>query len=127
MTTLEGVGYNRRTTPYKQFALDGTLGHVLGACVSVAKKRGVPCFVGDMTAGPGVDPVGQDGSPLILAKHINALVNRGHQITLVCVDKKKVHLDRLRALMGERYPDLTVEYFPDQAGALARIPMSLLW
>lgn len=123
MPNIHGVGYNHRSTLRKQFALDGALGHLLGSSVSVARKRGLPCFVCDMTCGPGRDPNGREGSPLILARHLHDWDARGDHIRLLCVDREKTYLDEVRALLPECYPGLEVEYFSDQATAIERIPL----
>lgn len=120
--TAGGLGYSRQATPYKQFALDNALGHLLGSSVSVARKEGAPCIVCDMTAGPGTDPQGQDGSPLIIAKHMEVFRAKGADVRLVCVDKNAEHLRQLEPLLHERYPELAVEYFRAQSAALATIP-----
>lgn len=122
--TPGGLGWSPKSTPYKQFALDSALGHLLGSSVSVARQRQVPCIVCDMTAGPGCDPHHNDGSPVILARHLDILRMRGHDVRLICVERKADYLAHLRALMGERFPDLTVDYFTAQAVALATVPRS---
>lgn len=118
----EPVGYNQRTTPYKQFALDRALGHLLGSSAAVARQRQAPCIVGDMTAGPGHDQSGQPGSPLIIAKHLNNLIERGYHPTLICVEQEEDRLEYLHTLLTSRYPNLPVEYFTSQADALTSIP-----
>lgn len=123
MAISKGFGYNRRSTPFKQVALNGSLGHLLGSSVAVAKQRKAPCFVCDMTAGPGLDPNGGEGSPLILARHISNVIGKhNYPVTLVCVDWNAETLEQLRALLTERYPELEVQYFADQVAALAQIP-----
>src|SRR5712664_1204832 len=120
MTVINGLGYHKDSTPFKQYALNDALGHLLGAGVSVAKKRSY--VVCDMTAGPGLDPMGQAGSPLILARHISDWTARGHDLRLMCVEREAASLRQLRAVLDERFPALPVLYFADQATALSRIP-----
>lgn len=122
MTVINGLGWNVRSTPYKQFALNGALGHLLGSSVSVAMKARTPCVVCDMTAGPGSDPHGQEGSPLILARHLDAWRARGHAVKLICVDRKAEYIAQLRARLASQYPDLPVAFFTTQADALASVP-----
>lgn len=124
MPVQDGVGQSIRATPYKQFALDGALGHILGTSVSVAQKRSAPCIVCDMTAGPGLWGNGQDGSPLILARHLDGWRQRGHEVQLICVERNRMLLRHLRTVMQERYPDLSVAYFTKQDDALATVPKS---
>jgi hypothetical protein len=122
MAGSDGHGYNHRSTPYKQLALDSMAGFLLGVAAAKARKDGVRCIIADMTAGPGLDPLGRAGSPLILAKHISNLRNTGFAPVLMCVESDKGHLARLQKIMAEHYPALPVAYFSDQATALGSIP-----
>lgn len=123
MAISRGYGYNRRSTPFKQVALNGAMGHLLGSSVAVAKQRNAPCYVCDMTAGPGYDPNGSEGSPLILARHISNIISKhNYPVTLVCVDWNHAALEHLQSVLAERYPALTVKYFDAQTTALAHIP-----
>lgn len=126
MSEDDGVGYNPRTTPYKQFALQDIAGHLVGSSIAVAKgdekHPPVPCYICDMTAGPGIVR-GTDGSPLILAGILSKLIEAfDYPATLICVEREPAMLARLRIAMTVKYPALTVQYFRDQAEALATVP-----
>lgn len=121
MPVVKAVGFSP-ATQYKQFALNSALGHILGACKEVANKRQVPYVIGDMTAGPGCDPSGLAGSPLIFAEHISGMIERGLNVHLICVEREREHLDTLRGVLSERYSHVPVEYYSDQASALASVP-----
>lgn len=126
MPVSDGVGYNPKTTPYKQLALRNIAGHLLGSSIRVAmgddKRPAAPCFICDMTAGPGLVN-GTEGSPLILAGYLSNLVKQfRYPATLICVERNKLHLAHLQAVMANRYPELHINYFRDQAEALSIIP-----
>jgi len=125
MPNENGYGHSK-ATPLKQYALDTTLGHVMGSGVMVAKHHGYTYRILDMTAGPGISATGELGSPLIIAKHIMQWVARGYKITLVCVEWNEATLANLREVMATRFPDLPVKYYTSQAEALATIPQSAI-
>lgn len=113
-----GIGFGPGTI-YKQFTLDKAAGAILGKATEVAKRYVSPCIVLDMTCGPGIDPKGQDGSPLVLAKHVQFFQDRGCNIRLVCVDRIDSHLDKLEPLLRSRFPKLNFTCMNSQAHALA--------
>lgn len=123
MPVIDGVGYNKNNTPHKQFALNDALRHIGGACCAASRNRDAPIYFGDMTAGPGMDPVQrQDGSPLIIAKHASYFIQRGYNVKMFCVERDARLLAHLRECMAMRYPDVPVTYFTDQLTALQSVP-----
>jgi len=117
MSASEPVGFNPKSTPHKQAALNKLAPHLLGACASVAHHRGVPCVIADMTAGPGLYE-GHEGSPLIFARHMtNLMAAHGYKMRLVCVEQVPERLAALRAVMGMRYSHLPVSYYSSQLEA----------
>lgn len=117
MPVTKGLGYSR-ATPLKQFALDRAAGPIIGKATRVAAKWACPCVILDMTSGPGVDPKGADGSPLVLARHVQYFQDSGMDIRLVCVDRNADHLAVLEPLLCQRYPNLDVRLYNDQRLAL---------
>lgn len=124
----EEVGYNIKTTPYKQKALYKLAGSLLGISARVAQKygHGLPCVIADMTAGPGVYENGEIGSPLIFAQHVRELKQRGYSLRLICVEQDIDRLAQLSRVLHERYPDVekNVTYTRDQLAAKNDIPPS---
>ncbi len=119
MPVKRGVGFNPYSTPNKQAALDGLAGHLLGSVAAIARKYGTNAVVLDMTCGPGSDGTGKPGSPLILAKHVQRLLEMGLSCNLVCVDRVHAHLETLQATI---HPDLPVRYETSQRVALESLP-----
>lgn len=125
MPVQDGMGYSR-ATPLKQFALQRASGAIIGKAVRVALKWGSPCVVVDMTSGPGMDPKGADGSPLVLARHVQYFRASDYDIRLVCVDRNSGFLDALAPLLRCRFPDLDIPCYNDQEHALRGVPKGAL-
>jgi three-Cys-motif partner protein len=123
MPVKRGVGSHPQSTPKKQGALDGFARHLLGATGAIAKKYGTHAVVLDMTCGPGLDDEGNQGSPLIFAKHIAGLQEKGYSLDFICVDRRPKHLRTLQTTMQQLHPDLSVHYETDQRVALASLPV----
>lgn len=117
----EEVGYNPKSTPPKQEALDSIAGHLLGACATAATNAETVCVIADMCAGPGYDAAGNEGSPLILARHMNHFITLGYPMHLVCVEARPERLQALRMALATARPRVPVEFYSDQRTALNRI------
>lgn len=118
MAVSHEVGYNRHSTPKKQFAFTRAASHLVPSSAAVAAKYGLPCYIIDMTAGPGRDRTGSEGSPLILARLVTDQIEIGRPVILRCAEQFGDSLAALRAEMASCYPGLAVEYYSDQAKAL---------
>ena len=130
MGVQDGIGWSVNTTPAKQRAVAGLLGHLINTMVFEQRKwyrRPAEIWVLDLTAGSGVYDNGMFGSPLLIAPHIIEAL-RNHALTFfVCCEQNAETLTRLRRTLGEIYPKrLPVRYCTDQREALGLVPREAL-
>ncbi len=106
-------------SPYKDMILDYYLKPYLSKVCSIGKS----VVVFDCFAGPGRFENGADGSPLIIAKAIRQIADKGNTVSAILIEKKKKYFQLLQANMKD-YQDICHtknETFEDSAKEIAKI------
>lgn len=101
---------------YKDMVLD----YYLDPYLQKVKKIGKPITIIDMFAGRGEFETGEQGSPLIIAKHLRTLADQGFPVNLRCYENYKPFFNHLsRALQpisfAEAVPDDCFAHVEDLA------------
>jgi hypothetical protein len=79
---------------------DLILGYYLTPYLEKVKRLGRPICVIDCCAGPGRFDDGSEGSPLIIAKHIEVLYKRGTAIKGLFLENKRNSLPGLKQILN---------------------------
>jgi three-Cys-motif partner protein len=106
-------------SPYKDMILDYYLTPYLTKVCSLRK----PVVVFDCFAGPGRFEDGQDGSPLIIAKAVRQIADKGKVVSAILIEEKKKYFQLLQAAVKD-YQDichLRHESFEESAKEIAKI------
>ena len=88
-------------SPYK----DMVLAYYLTPYLSKVCSLGKPVMVVDCFAGPGRFEDGTDGSPLIIAKAVRRIADKGKAVTAVFIEEKKKYFQRLQVSVKD-YEDV---------------------
>jgi len=106
-------------SPYKDMILDYYLKPYLTKVCSLGKS----VVVFDCFAGPGRFEDGADGSPLIIAKAIRQVTDKGKTVSAILIEEKKKYFKLLQATVKD-YQDICHtknERFEDSANEIANI------
>jgi len=106
-------------SPYKDMILDYYLKPYLTKVCSLGKS----VVVFDCFAGPGRFEDGTDGSPLIIAKAIRQVTDKGKTVSAILIEEKKKYFKLLQATVKD-YQDICHtknERFEDSANEIANI------
>ena len=106
-------------SPYKDMILDYYLKPYLTKVCSLGKS----VVVFDCFAGPGRFEDGTDGSPLIIAKAIRQVTDKGKTVSAILIEEKKKYFKLLQATVKD-YQDICYtknERFEDSANEIANI------
>jgi three-Cys-motif partner protein len=106
-------------SPYK----DMILAYYLKPYLAKVCSMGQPVVVFDCFAGPGRFEDGADGSPLIIAKAVRQVADKGKTVSAILIEEKKKYFQRLQVSVKD-YQDICRtknECFEDSAKEIADI------
>jgi len=106
-------------SPYKDMILSYYLTPYLPKVCSLGR----PVAVVDCFAGPGRFDDGADGSPLIIARAVSQIAERGKEVSALLIEERKGLFERLKANLGSYESCCRAERgsFEDSAKEIARL------
>ncbi len=105
-------------SPYK----DMILAYYLKPYLTKVSSLGKPVVVFDCFAGPGRFEDGEDGSPLIIAKAVREVADKGKTVSAILIEEKRKYFKLLQAAMRD-YQDICYtkhESFEESAKEIAK-------